>query len=143
MLSDQHLCIFHVIFFSAVQLDVLLLLLEKWPEATRERDCEGTIPIDTYKQQGNPEGNVLKVLSYVFQLCGDTVDILTLKEILHFFAKIKWSKGVSLMLDRHPSLTNHMDIGTSTFPKFLSVVGRGCKMKTMWYVISNQLDIIQ
>jgi len=63
--------------------------------------------------------------------------------MMDYFIGIQWWNGVLLVLDRHPLLKKQMEVDTKVFPNFLSVIGRRCNIKTLWLVISNELDIME
>uniref|UniRef100_A0A7S2MIC7 Uncharacterized protein n=1 Tax=Helicotheca tamesis TaxID=374047 RepID=A0A7S2MIC7_9STRA len=126
----------------------MLFLLEKWPEVIKERDKSSQTPLDiyekNYRRNTENDADVKKVFTYVYKLFDDaSIDNDCLKEMVDYFISIQWWNGVLLLLDRHPLLKKQMEVDTKVFPNFLSVVGQRCNMKTMWLIISNELDIME
>uniref|UniRef100_A0A7S2N434 Uncharacterized protein n=1 Tax=Helicotheca tamesis TaxID=374047 RepID=A0A7S2N434_9STRA len=117
-------------------LKVLLLMLEKWLKAT-----EYEITDDMESLMCDASGDVKEILTRISVLFAEIVDNSSKDEILSFFANIKWWNGVVLVLIRYPTVTRTIELETTVKADFLSMVGRRCKLKTMWQVICNEQDL--
>jgi len=140
----------HHAYEGNASLQVVLALIEKWPFAVTERNCMGKTPLDVYKRGPfkADEGIIRVVMSYIYEVYNDGDDGSVLdnnlcKGMMDFFISIQWWNGLFLVFDRRPLLTKQMNLKINIFPNFLSAVGRYCNIKTMWWLIYNELDILE
>uniref|UniRef100_A0A7S2GUR4 Uncharacterized protein n=1 Tax=Helicotheca tamesis TaxID=374047 RepID=A0A7S2GUR4_9STRA len=118
--------------------EVILLLLDKWLNSTENRN---SACID-YLKYSNASEDTKRLLSHVSVLFNSEIEHPSAKEIMSFFSSIKWWKGVVLVLERYPNITQTHDLQTGVKADFLSTVGRHCQLKTMWSIVSNEQDLL-
>jgi len=85
--------------------------------------------------------------SHLFALCNSDTLTHPPKEIMDYFIRIQLCNGVTLVLDRHPTLIptviKTMGLDTNVMADFLCTVGRCCNLTTMWEVIRNEQDLLE
>uniref|UniRef100_A0A7S4S476 Uncharacterized protein n=1 Tax=Ditylum brightwellii TaxID=49249 RepID=A0A7S4S476_9STRA len=124
---------------------VISLLLERYPLAVTEEDCNGNTPIDFWNEHHSPDYDerLATILFGIENLYEDDLDQSIAYRILEEFQEIGWWAGVALALDLCPSIAQSLgDIPTSAIPSFLSMLGRRCDKLTMWNVLINRQDIL-
>uniref|UniRef100_A0A6U3R716 Uncharacterized protein n=1 Tax=Ditylum brightwellii TaxID=49249 RepID=A0A6U3R716_9STRA len=127
---------------SSAPLEVALLLLERYPEAAREKNTFGLTPLDIAHDSGCIS-SIVEVITSVSRILDSDANNAIAEETLKNFIEIEWWAGVPLVLDAHPMVAKALlDSLVNIRPDLLSMVGRRCKMLTMWKFISNMQDLI-
>jgi len=133
---------------SRASLQATTLLLNTWlgyKENTTKSQIMALQPL-----QGEDfyfTGDVEVLFSHLFALCNNNTDNHYPKETIDYFIRIELWNGVTLVLDRHPTLmspvTETMGLDTKVMADFLSTVGRCCRLTTMWEVLCNEQDLLE
>mmetsp|Transcript_24180 Transcript_24180/g.32139 ORF Transcript_24180/g.32139 Transcript_24180/m.32139 type:complete len:440 (-) Transcript_24180:69-1388(-) len=131
-------------------LDVVLLLLDFWlrKKENRNRSSLQTLEESTEKRYSK---DVKKLIAYVssFYKRDDEIANKTKysKEIMTFCLDKKWWFGVKLMIDRYPNVAPRVlkstGVKTYAMPNFLFMIGKRCRLTTMWEVIRNEQDLLE
>uniref|UniRef100_A0A6U3R3R8 Uncharacterized protein n=1 Tax=Ditylum brightwellii TaxID=49249 RepID=A0A6U3R3R8_9STRA len=120
--------------------EVITTLLDGLPEAITERNNNGETPAILAEAYNAPQISQ-KLVSYVSRLFDGGISNPLVVEILSFFTEIQWWNGVTIALNKHPAVAQIVHI--KTMPNFLCLVGRCCKMKTMWKMLCSKQDLFK
>uniref|UniRef100_A0A6V2AND4 Uncharacterized protein n=1 Tax=Ditylum brightwellii TaxID=49249 RepID=A0A6V2AND4_9STRA len=124
-------------------LTVIQSLLEQWPEASLKQNAGGLTPLGIANIQDAP-ADTQNFIFWVSQICrARKMDRGTVVSALQFFHKSQWWTGVLLTIDRHPAIAaRRFDVDDLLLPNLLSLLGRSCKITTVWGILCNMQDIL-
>uniref|UniRef100_A0A7S4WEB8 Ankyrin repeat protein n=1 Tax=Ditylum brightwellii TaxID=49249 RepID=A0A7S4WEB8_9STRA len=123
-----------------VNYPIFLLLLDVYPAAVLGRDVHGNTLLD-HDYLPFVVGNLVYCVGNMIENHTDKAEV---KESMEYFIRVDWWKGVSMALNYQPCLVLEIidSSASSVFPYLLSMVGRSCKMLTLWSIISNKQDFL-
>uniref|UniRef100_A0A7S4VVI8 Uncharacterized protein n=1 Tax=Ditylum brightwellii TaxID=49249 RepID=A0A7S4VVI8_9STRA len=125
---------------------VISLLLERYPLAVTEEDCNGNTPIDFWNEHHSPDHDerIATILYGIDNLHHDDLDPSIALHIIEEFIQFDWWAGVALAFDLCSSAVEMLDdIPTAAVPTLLSVLVRRCKKLTIWNFIIERQDILK
>eukprot|EP00957_Ditylum_brightwellii_P058574 4442116-Ditylum_brightwellii.AAC.1 len=109
-------------------LEAIILLLDKWLEATENRQSSDLVSI-----QNHPSGEVNNLLHLVSGLFNNEVlHDTSPSDIANHFINIELWNGVLLVINKHPAITKDFNLHTNVMADFLSLVGKRCSLTAMW-----------
>jgi len=125
--------------------EVVILLLNNWLSYKENTTNSAIMSLQIHASRCT--GDSKEIFSQLFALCNSNALTRPPREIMDYFIRNQLWNGVTLVLDRHPTLmspvTETMGLDTKVMADFLSTVGRCCSLTTMWEVLRNEQDLLE